>query len=59
MDGVENEKDYCPESSPYAEVDVNGCTDLQREVTNFDGVLNGLDQCPDTKPFGSMKMDAL
>ena len=41
--------------SAHAEVDANGCTEIQRQVDeDFDGVLNGLDQCPDTKPFAEV-----
>ena len=58
---VSKMKKTIAQSLTLSEVDVNGCTDLQREVDeDFDGVLNGLDQCPIPNPSPkSMKTDAL
>jgi hypothetical protein len=46
-DGVLDELDQCPNTSPGSEVDTNGCAPSQLD-SDSDGVTNDLDQCPQT-----------
>ena len=49
-DGVPNEDDDCPDTSPDARADDTGCSCDQLD-TDDDGVDDCLDQCPDTPRF--------
>jgi YD repeat-containing protein len=46
-DGVDDNQDQCPETSPDATVDPQGCAPSQLD-TDGDGVADDQDQCPDT-----------
>ena len=46
-DLIPDSDDLCPETSIVADVDVNGCSDLQRD-SDLDGVNDASDQCPNT-----------
>lgn len=46
-DGVPNNRDLCPGTSPGAVVDANGCADFQRD-SDGDGVNDDVDDCPGT-----------
>ncbi|MGH7509866.1 MAG: OmpA family protein [Gemmatimonadales bacterium] len=47
-DGVQDNRDRCPNTPPAAQVDASGCpSDSDR-----DGVANGIDRCPNT-PIGA------
>ena len=48
-DGVSDEDDLCPDSEEGEIVDIEGCSENQRD-DDGDGVPNGLDACPDTPP---------
>lgn len=52
-DGVLNSKDLCPNSTPGAIVDENGC-ELDDDK---DGVVNRLDKCPNTSPGVKVNTD--
>ncbi|APQ17814.1 leucine-rich repeat domain-containing protein [Maribacter hydrothermalis] len=46
-DGIKNSNDFCPNTSPGASVNQNGCTESQLDDDN-DGVNNTNDICPNT-----------
>jgi outer membrane protein OmpA-like peptidoglycan-associated protein len=47
-DGVQNNRDRCPDTPPGAQVDGSGCT----SDSDSDGIANGVDRCPNT-PLGA------
>ena len=47
-DNVLTDDDRCPETEPFAEVNVHGCS--ERQDSDQDGVPNHLDACPETEP---------
>lgn len=63
-DGVNDDRDDCPNTPPGTSVDENGCEitgDCDPEDPNHDcdndGVLNGVDNCPDTDPGVAVGQD--
>lgn len=55
-DGVLDGDDVCPQSPDGAEVDEDGCTEIQMALRDDDGdhVLNGVDRCPNTAAGASV-----
>ena len=50
-DGITDDLDQCPKTPSGATVDVNGCSDSEKD-TDSDGITDDLDQCPET-PSGA------